>query len=33
MDLNYDQLFIENGGLNEKLTGVIEVRIVKEILA
>jgi uncharacterized protein DUF1501 len=33
MGLHYDQLFIENSGLKEKLTGVNEVRIVKEILA
>jgi Protein of unknown function (DUF1501) len=33
LGLHYDQLFIEQNGLKEKLTGVNEARIVKEILA
>lgn len=33
LGLHYDQLFIEQSGLKEKLTGVSEARIVKEILA
>jgi hypothetical protein len=33
LGLHHDQLFIELSGLKEKLTGVNEVRIVKEILA
>ena len=33
LGLRYDQLFIEQNGLKEKLTGVNEVRVVKEILA
>ncbi len=33
LGLHYDQLFIEQNGLKEKLTGVNEARVVKEILA
>ena len=33
LGLRHDQLFIEQNGLKEKLTGVNEARIVKEILA
>jgi hypothetical protein len=33
LGLRYDQLFVEQHGLKEKLTGVNEARVVKEILA
>jgi hypothetical protein len=33
LGLHYDQLFIDRNGLKEKLTGVNEARVVKEILA
>jgi hypothetical protein len=33
LGMNHDQLFIENNGLKEKLTGVEESHVVKGILA
>ena len=33
LGLNYDQVYYEQSGLKEKLTGVLEARVVREILA
>jgi len=33
LGLNYEELYYEQNGLKEKLTSVLEARIVKEILA